>query len=285
MAADGDPATGYLIYWNGRGDVPGEPAGWQGIGGTSGAAPLWAALLALTDGVARVLGRPGRLRQSGPVPGGRLRRTPRTSTTSRTGNNDFTGTNGGRYAAGPGYDPATGLGTPNAASLAGALCANTIRIATPGAQRSNRPDHRCRCACTRPPPRARRSPTPPRGLPPGLKVNAATGRITGHPTRAGRFTVRASAHDSQSQTAGTSFVVDGRRGAGDLAAVAPADGHRPAARLHRHRRQARARPPDAAGHRAACPDHRHRPRRRRHQHRAHGRRTCGSPTPHHAGRC
>ena len=30
VAADGDPATGYLIYWNGRGDVPGEPAGWQG---------------------------------------------------------------------------------------------------------------------------------------------------------------------------------------------------------------------------------------------------------------
>ena len=58
MAADGDPATGYLIYWNGRGEVTGEPAGWQGIGGTSGASPLWAALLALTDGSRACSGAP-----------------------------------------------------------------------------------------------------------------------------------------------------------------------------------------------------------------------------------
>ncbi len=44
------------------------------------------------------------------------------------------------------------------------------------------------------------------GLPPGLKLNASTGLITGHPTRPGRYTVRVSAHDSQAQTAGTSFV-------------------------------------------------------------------------------
>src|SRR5262249_36305694 len=40
----------------------------------------------------------------------------------------------------------------------------------------------------------------------GLKLNGSTGRITGRPTRAGRFTVRISAHDSESQTAGATFA-------------------------------------------------------------------------------
>ena len=38
------------------------------------------------------------------------------------GNNDAVGTNSGKYAAGTGYDMATGLGTPVAATLAGDLC-------------------------------------------------------------------------------------------------------------------------------------------------------------------
>ncbi len=40
MSADADPETGYLVWHNG---------GWLPIGGTSAAAPLWAALMALTD--------------------------------------------------------------------------------------------------------------------------------------------------------------------------------------------------------------------------------------------
>jgi subtilase family serine protease len=35
--------------WNGSGSDPTQPAGWQGIGGTSLAAPIWAAVLALAD--------------------------------------------------------------------------------------------------------------------------------------------------------------------------------------------------------------------------------------------
>ena len=49
VSADADPYTGHLIYYNGAGTVSGAPSGWVGIGGTSAAAPLWAALLALTD--------------------------------------------------------------------------------------------------------------------------------------------------------------------------------------------------------------------------------------------
>ena len=70
VAADGDPATGYLIYWNGQGEVTGEPAGWQGIGGTSGAVPAVGGAAGADRRLARVLGRAGRLRQPSPVRGG-----------------------------------------------------------------------------------------------------------------------------------------------------------------------------------------------------------------------
>ena len=204
VAADGDPASGYLIFWNGRGDVPGEPAGWQGIGGTSGAAPLWAALLALTDGTRACSGAPvGYANPALYRAAGQAYAADFNDVTS--GNNDFTGTNGGRFAAGPGYDPVTGLGTPNAASLAGALCANTIRMTTPSAQITTiNASASLRLHATA---SSGASLTyAARGLPPGLKVNAATGRIAGRPTRAGRFTVHASARDSQSQTAGATFT-------------------------------------------------------------------------------
>jgi subtilase family serine protease len=203
VAADGDPASGYLIYWNGKGEVTGEPAGWQGIGGTSGASPLWAALLALTDASRACSGAPvGFANPALYEAAGTSYATDFNDVTA--GNNDFTGTNGGRYAAAAGYDPATGLGTPNAASLAAALCANTIKVANPGDQRATiHQSVSLRLHAT-----ASSGETltyAATGLPPGLKLDGATGRITGRPTRAGHFTVRASARDSQSQIAGTTF--------------------------------------------------------------------------------
>jgi subtilase family serine protease len=204
VAADGDPATGYLIFWNGRGDIPDAPAGWQGIGGTSGAAPLWAALLALTDGSRACTGAP--IGYANPA----LYKAAGTSYAADfndvvSGNNDFTGTNGGHFAAAPGYDPVTGLGTPDAAGLAGALCANTIRISRPADQRTTihtSVSLRLRAAASSGAALAYAA----SGLPPGLKISAGTGRIIGRPTRAGRFVVHASARDSQSQTAGVTFV-------------------------------------------------------------------------------
>ena len=203
VAADSDPATGYLIYWNGRGEVSGETAGWQGIGGTSGASPLWAALLALTDSSRACAGAPvGFVNPALYAAAGGAYATDFNDVA--TGNNDFTGTNGGRYAATAGYDPATGLGTPNAASLAATLCANTIRLTNPGAHRSTvyqSVSLRLHATASF----GASLTYAASGLPPGLKVNAATGQISGRLTRAGRYTVRASAHDDQSQTAGTSF--------------------------------------------------------------------------------
>jgi subtilase family serine protease len=48
VSADADPETGYVIYWTP--DTVGAKAAWEGgLGGTSAAAPLWAALAALID--------------------------------------------------------------------------------------------------------------------------------------------------------------------------------------------------------------------------------------------
>jgi len=203
VSADGDPASGYLIYWNGRGNVGGEPQGWQGIGGTSGAAPLWAALLALADGSRACSGTSiGYANPALYTAAGTAYAANFNDVTS--GNNDFTGTNGGRYAAGPGYDPVSGLGTPYAASLAGALCASTIKLTNPGTQHAtvhNPASLRLRATSAA----GARLTFAASGLPPGLKVNSTTGRITGQPTRAGRYTVHASAHDPGSQTAGATF--------------------------------------------------------------------------------
>ena len=82
VSADADPATGYVIYWNGSGSQPLQESGWQTIGGTSAAAPVWSALIALADASpgAPALGSDMRFRRCTGRP---LRRTPPTSTTSQ----------------------------------------------------------------------------------------------------------------------------------------------------------------------------------------------------------
>jgi hypothetical protein len=203
VSADSDPASGYLIYWNGKGIVGGEPQGWQGIGGTSGAAPLWSALLALADGSRACSGTSvGFANPALYAAAGSGYAANFNDVTS--GNNDFTGTNGGRYAAAPGYDPVTGLGTPYAASLAGALCTTAIKLATPGTQHATVHNAASLRLHATVPSRARLTYAA-FGLPPGLELSSATGRITGRPTRAGRYTVQVSARDAQSQTAGATF--------------------------------------------------------------------------------
>lgn len=109
-----DPATGVSVY-----DTFGQP-GWVQVGGTSAGAPQWAALIAIAN--------------SG-------RASPLSSTSSTTPTNTaiysiaktayaanfrdiVSGTNGNcgsLCTAGPGYDFVTGLGSPLANSLVGAL--------------------------------------------------------------------------------------------------------------------------------------------------------------------
>ena len=102
VAADGDPQTGYVTYIQG---------GWTTLGGTSGGAPLWAAQTLLTNQYLVANGKP-RLGYANPslyqvfnAPG--LLYPPYHDITVGTNGQ---GSDSG-YAATPGYDRATGIGS------------------------------------------------------------------------------------------------------------------------------------------------------------------------------
>jgi kumamolisin len=98
VALNSDPDTGYSVYYDGQ---------WQEDGGTSAAAPLWAAYLALVN-EQRVL-------DGKAVMGHMLPRLYALEATSSYLDDfhDITQGNNFHYRAGPGYDNATGLGTIN----------------------------------------------------------------------------------------------------------------------------------------------------------------------------
>jgi subtilase family serine protease len=121
VSADADPETGYVVYFTGG--ASDEPTGWQIIGGTSAAAPLWAAVAALTDaspfckdygsGPAGV--QAYALYQIADInPAYFYSSHPEVFTDIKSGNNDYgpSGYAGGLYPATTGYDMASGLGTP-----------------------------------------------------------------------------------------------------------------------------------------------------------------------------
>jgi subtilase family serine protease len=210
VSADADPDTGYLIYYNGSGADPEYPSGWQGTGGTSASAPLWAALVALANGEGSCRGQrvgfinPALYRLAGDSQGTYFNDIT-------TGNNDFTGTGGGRYPAGGGYDMATGLGSPNAAALAPALCGEGLRIADIGNRRTFAGTKvSLRVSATDATGAGVRFAG--RGLPAGLSLNSSTGLISGRTRAAGTSEVTIDAVDAAGALQGTSFVwtIDGR---------------------------------------------------------------------------
>jgi subtilase family serine protease len=184
VAADADPSTGYMIYWNGSGAAgPSQPSGWQEVAGTSGAAPLWAALLADADSSSACHGT--RIGFANPA----LYRAASGSYGSyfndiTSGSNDFTGTNGGRYGAGAGYDLASGLGSPKADALAARLCSGALQVDDPGLQVSTVGRPLGVQVATNAPAGARLRFTA-RNLPAGLSISRSTGRISGRPRRTG----------------------------------------------------------------------------------------------------
>jgi kumamolisin len=97
VAGDADPNTGYVTLVDGQPDV---------IGGTSAVAPLWAGLIALiNESIGKPVGFISPLLYQNP-------------------NGDFnsiTSGNNGAYAAGPGWNPCTGLGSPIGVQVAVAL--------------------------------------------------------------------------------------------------------------------------------------------------------------------
>lgn len=205
VSADADPGTGYVIYWNGSGAAgPGEATGWQVVGGTSGASPAWAALIALANASSACHG--ANIGFANPA----LYYAAATGYAADfndtvTGNNDMTGVNGGQFAARPGYDMATGLGTPNGSTLATALCTDSIGLSSPGAQHSivHAPvSVQLKAYDTHGAP-VRYGAS---GLPAGLSINASSGKITGRPTRLGTSTVAVTASDAAGTAARTTFA-------------------------------------------------------------------------------
>jgi subtilase family serine protease len=204
VSADADPATGYMIYWNGQGDAGlGQPTGWQSVGGTSGAAPAWAALAALTNASAACGGMP--IGFANPA----LYNAASTAYSSdfndvTSGDNDMTGTNNGKFAAGPGYDMTTGLGTPNGAALAGTLCTDSVAVGNPGSQRTIL-NSSVSLQIEASDSRGSSLSYSASGLPSGLSINAASGKVTGKANKTVTATVTVTAADSRGTVGGTSF--------------------------------------------------------------------------------
>ncbi len=98
VAGNADPATGYDVLVDGQQAV---------IGGTSAVAPLWAALLArMNESLGKSVGFLNPMLYS---------------TKAKPTFHDITSGSNGGYSAGHGWDPCTGLGSPNGSALLMAL--------------------------------------------------------------------------------------------------------------------------------------------------------------------
>ncbi len=105
VAGDADPATGYQVYVDGQSTV---------FGGTSAVAPLWAGLIALVN---QKRGQP--IGYLNPI---LYQNYPQLVQSNAL--RDVTTGDNGAYAAGPGWDACTGLGTPDGARLLQAITAS-----------------------------------------------------------------------------------------------------------------------------------------------------------------
>jgi kumamolisin len=136
VALDADPATGYPVYCtagstcSGSGGVfgGGSSGGWLTVGGTSAAAPMWAAMVALANEQAAKTGKstlgflnPALYRIGSGSNYSRDFHDIIPSSSSSTPSNNDEGFNGGAYPVTQAYDMTTGWGTFNAARLAADL--------------------------------------------------------------------------------------------------------------------------------------------------------------------
>jgi subtilase family serine protease len=123
VSADADPNTGYVVFVNG-----GQPhGGWTFIGGTSAAAPLWAAVTGLANaspacrGVPVGFANPSLYAVAASQYASDFKDVTEPSPFSGAANNNaLFGT--GLYPVTLGYDMTTGLGSPVGPTLASSLC-------------------------------------------------------------------------------------------------------------------------------------------------------------------
>ena len=130
VSADADPSSGYIVYDTVGGFNNGQP--WGALGGTSGAAPLWAAVIAViasandnTQGYGAL--NPDLYLLAEQSPGTYLNDVT-------VGNNDYNATNGAQFPAMSGYDMATGLGTPVVSGLANGINSIPFPVDVSGTQ-------------------------------------------------------------------------------------------------------------------------------------------------------
>jgi subtilase family serine protease len=213
VSALADPDTGYVIDYNGS---------WGGIGGTSGAAPLWAGFIADANSTARCRGLSiGFLNNSlysiaSSAYASNFHDITLANPFSGFAHNDaLFGQAGidpanGLYPVKTGYSMATGLGSPNVPALAASLCAErapvfTVSVSNPGTQTSatgkalgltvhgtDSGGSALSYSAT--------------GLPTGLSINPTTGVISGTPTTVQTTTVSISATDAVRNTGAVQFT-------------------------------------------------------------------------------
>ena len=124
ISANADPYTGYSEYCTGSASTPfsdcatfsgSQPVpGWFGIGGTSLSSPLWGALIADRDSFTGQ--RSGNIN---PLVYSWFDTDPGKYFNDVTGNGNLqqAATNNGLFPTTPGYDEATGIGTPKFAAI------------------------------------------------------------------------------------------------------------------------------------------------------------------------
>ncbi len=127
-----DPNNGYLIYCTVVAAGCSSTQPWYSFGGTSATAPMWAAMMALTNEMS--------LKQGGFNLGFvnpllyQVASNPTSYAASfndvNTGNNDYNNLNKGVYGAAAGYDMATGLGSYKAFGLATSLVKSATQVRT-----------------------------------------------------------------------------------------------------------------------------------------------------------
>lgn len=208
VSADADVLTGYSIYYNRR---------WSIYGGTSAAAPTWAALATLANASATCTGKtvgfanPGLYQAARSAYGNYFNDVT-------SGNNSYGGLSG--FSAAAGYDMATGLGSPKGAAVAAAMCGSTwTPPAAPAPTPTPAPTPAPVVTLTPPPAQTARVGQlvrlglhatdsagqaltyTARGLPAGLSVAAGTGLISGTPQHAGKSRATVTATDTSGSTA------------------------------------------------------------------------------------
>jgi subtilase family serine protease len=209
ISVDGDSLTGYAAYYEGS---------WRAVGGTSVSAPTVAALAALADASPNCVGHPIGFLNPG------LYRAAADAYTAdfhdvSSGSNAFDLVSG--FTAGPGYDMASGLGTPSAL-LGQTLCdgaaapptidngpravnaSKVVRLGRLG-DRSGRVGTEVNVRVRAHDAHGLQLTFTAAELPAGLTINHRSGLISGTPRRPGSRTVRVRAADGRGSSATVVF--------------------------------------------------------------------------------